>query len=73
MKQYPRKVVENVIYFMAQSSLGLLSKKSTYEKLDKIPEEFHNIILASLLAARETKKLANIMAKTNPTAFTEED
>lgn len=73
MKQYSFKVVTDVIHFMAQSSLGLLSKKSTYEKLDEIPEEFHTIILASLLAARQTKELTDIMAKIDSIPFTEED
>ena len=62
-KQYAKKVVTNIIHFMAQAGAGILPDRETAEKaLNEIPEEFHSDIMASLLAAREVKKVS-ILAK----------
>lgn len=57
-KQYAKKVVINIIHFMAQASASIFPDKETAEKaLNEIPEEFHREIMASLKAAREIKKV----------------
>lgn len=58
-KQYAKKVVINIIHFMAQAGAGILPDKETAkEALNEIPEELHQEIMASLLAAREVKKVS---------------
>lgn len=58
-KQYARKVVINIIHFMAQAGAGILPNKEIAEKaLNEIPEELHKDIMASLMAAREVKKVS---------------
>lgn len=58
-KQYAKKVVINIIHFMAKAGAGILPDKETAEKaLNEIPEEFHKDIMASLMAAREVKKVS---------------
>lgn len=58
-KQYAKKVVTNIIHFMAQAGAGILPDRETAEKaLNEIPEEFHKDIMASLMAAREVKKVS---------------
>ena len=58
-KQYAKKVVVNIITFMAQVGAGIKPPK---EEFEQIPEEFHRDIMASLMAAQQVKKLA-LMAK----------
>lgn len=58
-KQYTKKVVVNIINFMAQAGVGI---KPSKEEIEQIPEEFHKDIMASLMAAQQVKKLA-LMAK----------
>lgn len=58
-KQYAKKVVVNIITFMAQAGAGI---KPSKEEIEQIPEEFHKDIMASLMAAHQIKKLA-LMAK----------
>lgn len=58
-KQYAKKVVTNIIHFMAQAGAGI---KPSKEEIEAIPEEFHKDIMASLLAARECKKIAALKA-----------
>lgn len=58
-KQYARKVVINIIHFMAQAGAGILPNKEAAEKaLNEIPEELHSDIMASLVAAREVKRVS---------------
>lgn len=58
-KQYAKKVVINIIHFMAQAGAGIFPDKEAAEKaLNEIPEEFHNDIMASLLVARDVKKVS---------------
>lgn len=58
-KQYAKKVVTNIIHFMAQAGAGIRPSK---EEIEAIPEEFHKDIMASLLASRECKKIAALKA-----------
>ena len=58
-KQYAKKVVVNIITFMAQAGAGI---KPSIEEIEQIPEEFHKDIMASLMAAQQVKKLA-LMSK----------
>lgn len=53
-KQYAKKVVINIIYFMAQAGAGI---KPSEEEMNAIPEEFHEVIMSALIAAREVKKV----------------
>lgn len=53
-KQYAKKVVINIIHFMAQAGAGI---KPSEEKMNAIPEEFHEVIMSALIAAREVKKV----------------
>lgn len=53
-KQYAKKVVINIIHFMAQAGAGI---KPSKEEIDQIPEELHQDIMTSLIAAREVKKV----------------
>ena len=64
-KQYARKVVINIIHFMAQAGAGI---KLSKEEMDQIPEELHQDIMAALIAAREVKKVQALalMAKAFP-------
>lgn len=66
-RQYARKVVMNIIRFMAQVGAGI---KPSKEEIEAIPEEFHADIMATLLAARTVKKAAilNKMASCFPMA-----
>lgn len=56
-KQYAKKVVVNIITFMAQAGAGI---KPSKEEIEQIPEEFYKDIMASLMAAQQVKKLALI-------------
>lgn len=58
-KQYAKKVVVNIIRFMAQAGAGIQPSK---EEMDLIPEELHREIMASLMAARTVKKLQTLAA-----------
>lgn len=58
-KQYAKKVVTNIIHFMAQAGAGI---KPSKEEIEAIPEEFYADIMASLLAARECKKITALKA-----------
>lgn len=51
-KQYAKKVVINIIHFMAQAGI-----KPSEEEMNAIPEEFHEVIMSALIAAREVKKV----------------
>lgn len=64
-RQYARKVVMNIIRFMAQVGAGI---KPSKEEIEAIPEEFHADIMSALLAARTVKKAAilNKMASCFP-------
>lgn len=64
-KQYAKKVVTNIIHFMAQAGAGI---KPSKEEMDQIPEELHQDIMAALIAAREVKKVRALalMAKAFP-------
>lgn len=64
-KQYAKKVVINIINFMAQAGVGI---KPSKEEMDQIPEELHQDIVAALIAAREVKKVRALalMAKAFP-------
>lgn len=62
-KQYAKKVVINIIHFMAQAGAGI---KPSKEEMDQIPEELHQDIVAALIAAREVKKVQALMAKAFP-------
>lgn len=53
-KQYAKKVVINIIHFMAQAGAGI---KPSEEEMNAIPEEFHQDIMSALIAAREVKKV----------------
>ncbi len=58
-KQYAKKVVVDVINFMAMAGEGILPSIEEAEKrLDCIPEELHSEIIAALMAAYATKKIA---------------
>lgn len=59
-KQYVKKVVINVINFMAMASSGLLSKEEAVKLFDEIPEDLHVDIIAALMAARTAKKMGMI-------------
>lgn len=59
-KQYVKKVVINVINFMAMASSGLLSKEEAVKLFDEIPEDLHADIIAALMAARTAKKMGMI-------------
>lgn len=56
-KQYAKKVVINIIHFMAQAGAGL---RPSEKEMDAIPEEFHRDIVAALVAAREVKKMRSL-------------
>lgn len=65
-KQYAEKVVTNIIHFMAQAGAGIFPNKETAEKaLNEIPEEFHQYIIAALMAAREVKKISMLTKLTS--------
>lgn len=53
-KQYAKKVVINIIHFMAQAGAGI---KPSEEEMNAIPEEFYEVIMSALIAAREVKKV----------------
>lgn len=58
-KQYAKKVVTSIINFMALAGAGILPDKETaIEMISEIPEEFHREIMASLMAAREVRKIS---------------
>lgn len=67
-KQYAKKVVVNIIRFMAQAGAGI---QPSQEEMDMIPEEFHREIMASLMASRAVKKLQTLAAMSQ--AFPLED
>lgn len=62
-RQYARKVVMNIIHFMAQAGAGI---KPSNEEIEAIPEEFHADIMAALLAARTVKKAAILNKMASP-------
>lgn len=62
-RQYARKVVMNIIRFMAQVGAGI---KPSKEEIEAIPEEFHANIMAALLAARTVKKAAILNKMASP-------
>lgn len=62
-RQYARKVVMNIIHFMAQAGAGI---KPSNEEIEAIPEEFHADIMATLLAARTVKKAAILNKMASP-------
>ncbi len=62
-RQYARKVVMNIIRFMAQAGAGI---KPSNEEIEAIPEEFHADIMAALLAARTVKKAAILNKMASP-------
>nr|WP_303661275.1 hypothetical protein [Bacteroides intestinalis] len=62
-RQYARKVVMNIIRFMAQVGAGI---KPSKEEIEAIPEEFHADIMATLLAARMVKKAAILNKMASP-------
>lgn len=62
-RQYARKVVMNIIRFMAQAGAGI---KPSNEEIEAIPEEFHANIMAALLAARTVKKAAILNKMASP-------
>lgn len=62
-RQYARKVVMNIIRFMAQVGAGI---KPSKEEIEAIPEEFHADIMAALLAARTVKKAAILNKMASP-------
>lgn len=62
-RQYARKVVMNIIRFMAQAGAGI---KPSNEEIEAIPEEFHADIMATLLAARTVKKAAILNKMASP-------
>lgn len=62
-RQYARKVVMNIIHFMAQAGAGI---KPSNEEIEAIPEEFHADIMATLLAARMVKKAAILNKMASP-------
>lgn len=62
-RQYARKVVMNIIRFMAQAGAGI---KPSNEEIEAIPEEFHADIMATLLAARMVKKAAILNKMASP-------
>lgn len=62
-RQYARKVVMNIIRFMAQAGAGI---KPSNEEIEAIPEEFHADIIAALLAARTVKKAAILNKMASP-------
>ncbi len=62
-RQYARKVVMNIIRFMAQVGAGI---KPSKEEIEAIPEEFHADIMATLLAARTVKKAAILNKMASP-------
>lgn len=65
-KQYAEKVVTNIIHFMAQAGAGIFPNKEMAEKaFNEIPEEFHKDIMASLMAAREVKKISMLAKLTS--------
>lgn len=59
-KQYAKKVVVNIIHFMAMASSGLLCKEEAKKMFDEIPEELRPDIMAALMAARTAKKVGMI-------------
>lgn len=62
-RQYARKVVMNIIRFMAQVGAGI---KPSKEEIEAIPEEFHADIMTALLAARTVKKAAILNKMASP-------
>lgn len=62
-RQYARKVVMNIIRFMAQVGAGI---KPSKEEIEAIPEEFHADIITALLAARTVKKAAILNKMASP-------
>lgn len=62
-RQYARKVVMNIIRFMAQAGAGI---KPSNEEIEAIPEEFHADIITALLAARTVKKAAILNKMASP-------
>ncbi len=62
-RQYARKVVMNIIRFMAQAGAGI---KPSNEEIEAIPEEFHADIMTALLAARTVKKAAILNKMASP-------
>ncbi len=62
-RQYARKVVMNIIHFMAQAGAGI---KPSNEEIEAIPEEFHADIITALLAARTVKKAAILNKMASP-------
>lgn len=62
-RQYARKVVMNIIHFMAQAGAGI---KPSNEEIEAIPEEFHADIMTALLAARTVKKAAILNKMASP-------
>lgn len=62
-RQYARKVVMNIIHFMAQAGAGI---KPSKEEIEAIPEEFHADIMATLLAARTVKKAVILNKMASP-------
>lgn len=62
-RQYARKVVMNIIHFMAQAGAGI---KPSNEEIEAIPEEFHADIMATLLAARTVKKAVILNKMASP-------
>lgn len=62
-KQYAKKVVINIIHFMAQAGAGI---KPSKEKMDQIPEELHQDIMAALITAREVKKYRLLLSRLKP-------
>lgn len=60
-KQYTEAIVTKIIHFVAQSSLGIFSSKEEVAKaLEEIPENFHKVIIASVMAARMVNQLKNL-------------
>lgn len=55
---YSKEVVTNIIHFMSMAHAGI---KPDQELMDSIPEEFHAIIAASVLAAKEVEKVRKVM------------